>query len=171
MKRHELGFNAVNLYEQLFDAAGEFLNGEMAPRARQSFKTEFIFQDSRMEGIDIDIETAAEIVVDLRLYGNQSAYCREENKNIIEVAGLSAAYDYVFDSIGKSSGEISIYEAKSINEMLSSTAPCPEFGVATGDRTRSFWVESSRQSISETFPERCSNSIPMCNSCWNMKPK
>lgn len=125
-RRKELGVNDVLLYEQLFDAAADFLSIEPTPRMRQSFKTEFIFHDSRMEGVDIDPGTAAEIVVDLRLYGSESRYCNESNNDIIEVAGLTLAYDYVFDRA--KAEDLSIYDAKRINEKLYATALYPEYG-------------------------------------------
>ena len=128
VKRREFGFNDVVLYEQLFDAGSDYLSIELTPRVKQRFKAEYVFQDSRMEGVDIDIEKASEIVVDLRLLGSKSEYCRQENQNIIEVAGLSLAYDYVFDSISTLDFDLNVYEAKRINEKLFSTAPCPELG-------------------------------------------
>lgn len=70
-------------------------------------------------------DTAAAIVMDLRFHKQDSPYCREENQNIIEVAGLTFAYDYAFS---EAESEISIYDAKHLNEQLFSTAPCPEYG-------------------------------------------
>lgn len=127
-QRECLGLTHLKLYDQLFDASEECFKVPMNPRARQIFKTEFIAHDSRMEGIDIDPETAAEIVVELRLCGNNSEFCNERNEDIIEVAGLTIAYDFVFEKGASGSEEINIYDAKSINEKLFSTAPCPEYG-------------------------------------------
>ena len=78
-----------------------------------------------LEGIDIDMEMAAAIVMDLRFHKQDSPYCREENQNIVEVAGLTFAYDYAFR---EAESEISIYDAKHLNEQLFSTAPCSEYG-------------------------------------------
>lgn len=75
--------------------------------------------------MDISQEMAADIVMDLRLNKQESEYCREENRNIIEVAGLTLAYDYAFDNAEK---EINIYETKRLNEKLFSTAAYPEYG-------------------------------------------
>ncbi|MEG2268677.1 MAG: ImmA/IrrE family metallo-endopeptidase, partial [Acinetobacter sp.] len=127
-QREHLGLTHLKLYDQLFDAAEACFKVSMNPRMCQRFKTEFIFHDSRMEGIDIDSETAAEIVVDLRLYGNDSEFCSEENGDIIEVAGLTIAYDFVFDKSESNSENINIYDVKHINKLLFSTAPCPEYG-------------------------------------------
>lgn len=125
IKRKEQGMFDTVLYEQLFDASGEIFKLKPTPYACQKFKTEYVFYDSRLEGVDIDQETAAAIVTDLRLYKQESEYCKEENQNIIEVAGLTFAYDYAFE---EAETAISIYDAKHLNEKLYSTAPCPEFG-------------------------------------------
>ncbi len=122
-KEHKM-FDTV-LYEQLFDAIGDNFKIVPTPFACQKFKTEYVFYDSRLEGVEIEQETAAEIVMDLRLHKQKSEYCREENKDIIEVAGLTLAYDYAFEY---AESEITIYEAKHLNEKLFSTAVYPEFG-------------------------------------------
>lgn len=126
-KRKTMGMTDVVLYRQLFDVAGDLLEIEMAPMRCQRFKTEYIYHDSRMEGIEVDQETAAEIAVDLRMSGSNSVYCSQNNEDIIEVAGLVRAYEYVFDhAIGSES--ISVYDAKSFNEQLYSLSPFPECG-------------------------------------------
>ena len=124
-KRREKGLFFTVLYEQLIDSMETMFKYEPTPNALLRFKEEYVFQDSRMEGIDIDQETAAEIVVDLRMKKHESEYCTEKNKNIIEVAGLSFAYDYAFENCKEM---ITIYDAKNINKQLYSTAPFPEFG-------------------------------------------
>ena len=125
LKRREQGMYDTVLYEQLFDAIGDNFKLKPTEFACQKFKTEYVFHDSRLEGIDIDVETTAAIVTDLRIYKQESSYCSETNQNLIEVAGLTLAYDYAFGNI---ENEISVYDAKHLNEQLFSTAPCPEFG-------------------------------------------
>lgn len=123
--RDNNGYNDVNLYSQLFDCYdGQFMCN-FRGFAYNKFKNDYIYYDSRMEGVDIDHETAAEVVTDLRLKKSESKYCLEENKNIIEVAGLSLAYDYAFDNFNN---DLSISQIKEINKCLYSTAPYPEFG-------------------------------------------
>lgn len=124
-RRKELELNSVLLYEQLFNAIGDRFNIASTPFSCQKFKNEYIFFDSRMEGLDIDQELVAEIVMDIRENKQESKYCTLENQNIIEVAGLTLAYDFAFEN---ALGEINIYDAKHINEKLFSTAPCPEYG-------------------------------------------
>lgn len=125
LKRKELGLYETKLYEQIFDAIGDNFHIVPTERACQKYKAEYIFHDSRMEGVDIDIETVGDIVEDLRRNKQDSVYCKEENQNIIEVAGLTLAYDYAFE---EAETNISVYDAKHINEKLYSTAPFPEFG-------------------------------------------
>ena len=125
VKRKEQGKYDTVLYEQLFDAIGDNFKLKPTEYACQKFKTEYVFHDSRLEGIDIDMEMAAAIVMDLRFHKQDSPYCREENQNIVEVAGLTFAYDYAFR---EAESEISIYDAKHLNEQLFSTAPCSEYG-------------------------------------------
>ncbi|NLT09665.1 MAG: ImmA/IrrE family metallo-endopeptidase [Ruminococcus sp.] len=124
-KRNEKGMFYTVLYEQVIDSMTTMFKYEPTPHALLKFKQEYVFQDSRMEGVDIDEETAAQIVVDLRLKKQDSEYCTEGNQNIIEVAGLSFAYDYAFDEC---KGLITIYDAKNINKQLYITAPFPEYG-------------------------------------------
>lgn len=125
IKRKELGLYDTVLYEQLFNSIGDCFGISPSPYACQKFKTNYIYNDSRMEGVDIDEETAAAIVMDLRLHKQESVYCKETNENIIEVAGLTLAYDYAFENAEM---EISVYDAKHINEKLFSTAVFPEYG-------------------------------------------
>lgn len=98
IKRNENGWYYTILYEQLINAIGE--NFKLKPTANtcQRFKAEYIFYDSRMEGVDIDEETVGDIVSDLRIRKQDSPFCMEENQNIIEVAGLTLAYDYAFNT-------------------------------------------------------------------------
>ncbi len=125
IRRNEKGWYYTKLYEQLFDAIGNNFSITPTAHACQKFKSSYIFHDSRMEGINIDEETVGDIVADLRINKQNSLYCNADNQNIIEVAGLTLAYDYAFDMAEKN---IDIYETKHINEKLFSTAPCPEYG-------------------------------------------
>lgn len=126
-RRAELGMNDVLLYRQLYDVAEPLLCVFPTPQTQQIFETEYVFHDSRMEGVAVDRELAAEIVVDLRLHGAESRFCGEANKNIIEVAGLASAYEWVFESAA-TDRQLTIYDLKTINEKLFSAAKHPESG-------------------------------------------
>ena len=125
LKRSEKGWHYTRLYEQLFNAIGGNFQLIPTPNACQRFKANYVFHDSRMESVDIDEETAGNIVSDLRIRRQDSPFCKEENQNIIEVAGLTLAYDFAFE---EAKTNISVYDAKRINEKLFSTAPYPEYG-------------------------------------------
>lgn len=127
------------LYKQLIDAiADEFT---IKPNAFncEVFKSEYLFYDSRMEGVNIEKQEAGDIIADLRLYKQNSKFCKEANQNIIELAGLSFMYDYVFEH---ANDDISIYTTKELNKLLYSTAPHPEH---TGEyRTLNTLVEGAK---------------------------
>lgn len=126
-KRKALGMTDEVLYRQLLDSAECMLKIEMSPMRRQLFEANYIYHDSRMEGVVVDRETASAIAIDLRLNGSKSRYCSEGNSDLIEVAGLKVAYDYAFDQ-ASSSEPLSVYDAKTFNEKLFSMTPHPEYG-------------------------------------------
>lgn len=113
----------TTLYKQLFDTLDEMLSIKPSKFACEVFKSQYIFEDSRMEGVNIGIEEAGDIVADLRLNKQNSKYCKEENENIIQIAGLSFVFDYIFENAKK---DISIYDSKQLNKTLYSTAPCTD---------------------------------------------
>lgn len=53
--------------------------------------------------------------MDLRFNLQNSVFCKAENQNIIEVAGLTFAYDYAFSEF---EGEICIYNAKQLKNCF-----------------------------------------------------
>ena len=111
------------LYEQLFNSISDIFNIFASSFSCEVFKSEYIYYDSRMEGIKIEREKAGDIVADLRLNKQNSKFCNETNQNIVELAGLTFVYDYAFEN---ANSNISIYDSKKLNELLYSTAPHPE---------------------------------------------
>ena len=69
------GYNNVSLYEGLLDSYEHALRFVPNDYALNVFQNDYIYNDSRMEGVEIDIETAAEIVTDIRLSKQSSKYC------------------------------------------------------------------------------------------------
>lgn len=128
-RRAELGMNDVRLYRQLYDVSESFLQVSPSPQTRQIFETEYVFHDSRMEGVPIDRELAAEIVVDLRLNGAGSKFYSESNQDIVEVAGLASVYDWVFESAAQGR-QLTIYDSTEINRLLFSAAEHSKYGGA-----------------------------------------
>lgn len=86
------------------------------------FKNDFIYNENRMEGLDLDEEKVAEIVTDLRLKCQCSEYCKEDYEDIIQVAGHAALYDYILETEDK----LTIYKLLDLNKKLFQYAPFPD---------------------------------------------
>jgi len=86
------------------------------------FKNEFIYNENRMEGLNLDEDEVAEIITDLRMNGQDSDYCKEDYDDIIQVVGHSDMYDYVLATNDK----LTIYKLLNLNRMLFQYAPFPE---------------------------------------------
>lgn len=86
------------------------------------FKNDFIYNENRMEGLDLDDEEVAEIVTDLRMNRQESVYCQENYEDLIQVLGHAELYDYVLSTQDK----LTIYKILDINRMLFQFAPFPE---------------------------------------------
>lgn len=86
------------------------------------FKNDFIYNENRMEGLELDEEEVAEIVTDLRLNRQNSEYCKEDYEDIIQVAGHAALYDYILETDDK----LTIYKLLDLNKKLFQYAPFPE---------------------------------------------
>lgn len=86
------------------------------------FKNDFIYNENRMEGLELDEEEVAEIVTDLRLNCQNSEYCMEDYEDIIQVAGHAALYDYVLETEDK----LTVYKLLDLNKKLFQYAPFPE---------------------------------------------
>lgn len=86
------------------------------------FKNDFIYNENRMEGLKLDEDEVAEIITDLRLNGQESAYCKEEYEEIIQVVGHSEIYDYIF----KTKDKLSIFKLLDLNKKLFTYAPFPD---------------------------------------------
>lgn len=66
IKRKELEMSYENLYSDLIDNYAEQLRFAPNKHAKYVFENTYIYNDSRMEGLDVSIEEASEIVTDLR---------------------------------------------------------------------------------------------------------
>lgn len=66
----------------------------------------------------------AEIIADLRYNKSKSQYCGENCEEIIQVAGHSAMYDYIYETTDK----LDLYKIQKLNKMLYQYAPFPEAG-------------------------------------------
>ena len=125
-KREERGYNDLALYEGLIDAYADTLAFTPTDHARYVFQSHYIYNDSRMEGVMTDQDTAAEIVTDLRMNQQLSPYCTEEYEAYLSIAGHYAMYQEILKDPIKET--CSIYDTIDLNRKLFSCYPHPEFG-------------------------------------------
>ena len=130
-RREDLGFNDTSLYEMTLDSWTLAWPETAESHAAYVFKNNYIYNDARLENIDINEEEAAMIVTDLRLKAQRSIYCDEDHAAFSEIAGHSLLYDHIFRICHQPS--VSIYTLTDLNRILFSCVPFPEFG----GRTRS----------------------------------
>lgn len=119
----------TKLYESLIDCYQEQLTFHPTDYARNVFQNEYIYNDSRMEGLDISIEQASEIVTDLRLNMQNSEYCNEANEAFMSIAGHYDMYQDIFSEPIKET--LTVYDALLLNKKLFSHYPYPDFGGST----------------------------------------
>lgn len=93
------------------------------------YKNRYIYNDARLENVNVNPEQAAEIITDLRLKQQNSVYCTSDFSAFHEIAGHSQLYDFVFENCNKEN--ISIYDIVQLNRILFSCIPAPEFGGRT----------------------------------------
>ena len=123
-KRHHITY--TKLYEGLIDCFREQLSFTPSDHARYIFQNEYIYNDSRMEGLDVTPEQASEIVTDLRLKMQNSEYCNQENEAYLSIAGHYDMYQEIFSEPVKES--LDAYYLFRLNKLLFSHYPHPEFG-------------------------------------------
>lgn len=125
-KREEFGYHDLALYEGLIDAYADTLAFTPNDNARYIFQNHYIYNDSRMEGVITDLDTASEIVTDLRMNQQLSPYCTEEYEAYLSIAGHYAMYQEILKDPVKET--CSIYDTIDLNRKLFSCYPHPEFG-------------------------------------------
>lgn len=124
--RKSKGLTYANNYADLIDNYTEQLTFLPSAKAQYIFEHEYIYNDSRMEGLDVSIEQASEIVTDLRLNLQNSEYCTEENEPYMSVAGHYKMYQDIFELPVKET--LSVYDSFRLNKDLFAYYPHPEFG-------------------------------------------
>ena len=125
-KRKALGMSYENLYSDLIDNYVEQLRFAPNDYAKYIFENTYIYNDSRMEGLEVSIEEASEIVTDLRNNLQNSQYCTAENEAYLSVAGHYLMYQDIFAVPVKDS--LSVYDSFKLNKDLFAYYPHPEFG-------------------------------------------
>lgn len=114
------------LYAELLDACHEQFTFAPTDFARYVFQNNYIYNDSRMEGLEVTLEQASEIVTDLRINAQNSVYCNAENEAYLSIAGH---YDMYMEILSEPVKEtLTIFDMFSLNKKLFSHYPHPEFG-------------------------------------------
>ena len=125
-KRH---MTYSKLYAGLIDCFQEQLAFIPTDYAKYVFQNNYIYNDSRMEGLEVTPEQAAEIVTDIRTNMQNSPYCTEQNEAYLSIAGHYDMYQGIFDLPVQQ--KLSVYDAFGLNRKLFSYYPHPEFGGST----------------------------------------
>lgn len=116
----------TRLYGDFINTFQEQLAFKPTDYARYVFQNEYIYNDSRMEGLNVTIEQASEIVTDIRLNMQNSEYCNQENEAYLSIAGHYDMYQEIFAEPVKES--LDAYYLFTLNKLLFSHYPHPEFG-------------------------------------------
>lgn len=128
IKRRELGLGSheLEVLVKIINSYSYFI-----PQKNRAtwykFKNNFVYNENRVEGIELEHEQISDIVTDLRLRKQDSLFCSTENQEIIEVAGHASLYDYLLDT----ADNISIFKMLNLNKMLFQYAPFTEHAGAT----------------------------------------
>ena len=114
-RRRELGLSYIGLYEDLINAWDD-ISGISNAYAMSVFKNKYIFDDSRLEGVDSTYEAVAEVVEDIYENRQTSNFCNENHEAFCNVAGHARMYEYIFEHAHDP--KIEIYNLSSINKEL-----------------------------------------------------
>ncbi|MGV8026561.1 MAG: ImmA/IrrE family metallo-endopeptidase [Anaerolineaceae bacterium] len=122
-KRIELGLDRYNfdLLKNQINNLEIFIQSESLI-VWNKFKINFVYNENRLEGVDIDWDEIGEIITDLRINSQSSDFCKSEYKTIIEVVGHSDLYDF----ISNTNESVSIYQLGKLHRILYNYSPYPE---------------------------------------------
>lgn len=122
--------NDVDLFKRVLDNALSYFIFNTNKAVWYKFKANFVFNENRLEGLDIEYQTVSEIITDLRLKKQKSEFCKDEYETVIEVAGHVSMYDYICETEDTIT---SIFTLLSLNRMLYQYAPYPDGSGKTRD--------------------------------------
>ncbi|MHB8077474.1 ImmA/IrrE family metallo-endopeptidase [Desulfosporosinus fructosivorans] len=124
LKRQAMGLAIYdfNLIRNIIDSYTYFFENE-SPLVWYNFKRDFIYNENKMEGINIDQEDIADILTDLRIHKQDSEFCKSDYKDIIEVVGHASIYEYLIEVEQQ---DVSAYTMMDFHRMLYQFAPHPE---------------------------------------------
>ena len=136
-RKNELNLDDTVLYTQLLNNWPMMWSGQANKNASFAFKADYVFNDARLEGVDVAKEAAAEIIADIRT--NNGKICSKYS-SFLEIAGHSSLYDMIFADYNGSHADI--YIITKMNRILFSYIAYPEFGGRT--RTQNTLVLNSK---------------------------
>ncbi len=110
-----------NMREQILNSYSYFFEHD-CDFIWYKFKNEYVFNENRLEGSKLEQTEVAEIVTDLRLHKQESCYCNTDLQDVIETAGQSSLYDFIFEE----QSDISAFSLLKLHGMLYQYAPYPE---------------------------------------------
>ena len=121
-RRTDLGLNGTyHLWRAAIDSYTYFFQTKSQSIWYQ-FKNDFVYNENRLEGVEIDKADIGEILADLRLKKQASEYCSSDFQAIIEVAGHAAMYDFILDT----SKTVTAFHMMTLHQLLYQYAPHPE---------------------------------------------
>lgn len=83
------------LLEQILDSYTYFPQNDASP-LWISYKSDLVFHDSRLEGINVDLDEVSEMLTDIRLFGKKSTYYDTiKDSEALEVVGHSLVYEFL----------------------------------------------------------------------------
>lgn len=125
-QREKLGFNDVQVLSDLMDSWKDMSTTISSDFAKNVFKNHYIYNDARLENVDVSLENVAEIVEDIRGHTQFSEYCNEDNEKYCHIAGHFKMYDWIFENY--SSKSYTVYDIFQLNKLLFSCFPFPDAG-------------------------------------------
>ncbi len=126
IRRRELGLDDTKLFSDLFDVWDDITYEFNEGFAQRVFENEYVYNDTRLEGIEVDAEAAAEIVTDLRMHTQHSRFCSEAYQNYCHVAGHATMYQKAFTQAHDP--QLTIYQLLLLHQQLYSCFPEPSYG-------------------------------------------
>lgn len=98
----------------MFDAWEDISPTNSLEFARRLFKSKYVYNDARLEGVKTTYDAASEIIEDLQENRQVSEYCTESYEGFCNVAGHSVMYDFIFETV--SDNKIDIYQLSTLNK-------------------------------------------------------
>ncbi|MCQ2413129.1 MAG: ImmA/IrrE family metallo-endopeptidase [Sphaerochaetaceae bacterium] len=129
-RRVHFGFNDYPLFRDLIDCWPAMFLGMTNDSIRYAFKSNFIFNDSRVERVLSEKGQVADLITDLRRNGHDSEFYANISGPVAELLGHSDVYDFILSNYQEDRA-ISIYETTKLNRMLFSHSRFPDFGGRT----------------------------------------